>query len=49
MITLYLHYPAIGDVYGRLGGVSHGDIEEVVVDDRIMIETVGGECDRVDG
>ena len=44
-VVSYLDYPAIGDVDSRPGGVGHGDIEEVVVDDRFMAETVGSKCD----
>ena len=36
----YLYYPSIGGVDGRLGGVGHGHIEEVVVDVWLKVEAV---------
>ena len=44
-VIFHLDYPSIGDVDSRFGGVSHGHVEKVVVDARIIVKTVGGKCD----
>ena len=40
----HLDYLAVGDVHLGLGGVGHCHVEKIVVNDGIVVETVGGKC-----
>ena len=49
IIILHLDYLGKGGVDLRLREVGHCHIEEVVVDHRIMAETVRGKCESMNG